>query len=147
MNILAPISSIMTKDLITANPEDRLVDIKKKFDENDIHHIPVVRYKKLIGIISHTDLLFFLRGFSQNMEDQLVDEARLHVFQAKDIMTQGIAKVEPNEPIRTALEVFKVNRFHALPIVEGEDIVGLVTTHDIIKALADEPISLDDYKK
>ena len=145
MNVLAPVSTIMTKSLITVNPQDKISKVKELFDQNSIHHLPVVNFREIVGLISQTDLMYFLRGFAHNQEDHLIDEARLHAFNAEDIMTKGLAKVESNEPIRTVLEIFKVNRFHAVPIVDKNELVGIVTTYDIIKALADEPISLRDY--
>ena len=145
MNVLAPVSTIMTKTLITVNPQDKISKVKDLFEQHSIHHLPVVNFKEIAGIISQTDLMYFLRGFAHNQEDQLIDEARLHAFNAEDIMTKGLAKVESSEPIRTVLEIFKVNKFHAVPVVEGNDLVGIVTTYDIIKTLADEPISLRDY--
>jgi acetoin utilization protein AcuB len=56
-------------------------------------------------------------------------------------MTKGLAKLNPNDRINIALEIFMVNRFHAVPVVENDELVGIVTTYDIIKALASEPIS------
>ena len=145
MNVLAPVSTLMSKKLITVNPEDRLTEVKRLFEEHQIHHILVVRHKTLVGLISQTDLMHFMRGFVHSAEDQLINEARLHAFRAKEIMTERLAKIESGEPIRTALEVFKINRFHALPVVDQEELVGIITTHDIIKELADAPISLGDY--
>ncbi len=145
MNILAPVSTIMTKSLITVNPKDNISKVKEIFDHNSIHHLPVVNFKELVGLISKTDLMYFLRGFGHNQQDSLIDEARLKAFHAEDIMTKGLAKVTSSEPIRTVLEIFKVNRFHAVPVVDQKELVGIVTTYDIIKKLADDPISLKDY--
>jgi acetoin utilization protein AcuB len=142
MNVLAPISEIMTTDLITVNPKDKLEDIEKIFAQNKIHHIPVVRYKKLVGIISKTDYLHFLRGFTKNDEDRFINEARLRAYTAEEIMTEGIAKVEPTDRINVALEIFKINMFHAIPVVENDELKGIVTTHDIIRALADATSSV-----
>ena len=146
MNLMKPVSTIMTRELITVNPKDPLAEVKRKFDESNIHHLPVVRYKELVGMISKTDFLFFLRGFAQNEMDRLIEEARLNAFRAEELMVTKLAKVGSNEPIRTAVELFKINRFHALPIVDDGELVGIVTTHDIIQALADDPISLRDYE-
>ena len=145
MNIVAPVSSIMTSKLITVTEEDSLGQVKEIFEQNSIHHIPVVEGREIIGIVSITDFRYFLRGFVRNQSDQITEAVRLKAWKVKDIMTRGLAKVEAGDPIRTALEVFKTNRIHALPVVKGKELVGIVTTYDIIKLLAEEPIQLSDY--
>ncbi len=141
MNVLAPVKTIMSKDLITVSPTDKLTVVKEIFGENNIHHLPVVRFKELVGIISKSDFLHFLRGFSPNDEDRFVNFARLRAYNAEDIMTKGIAKLDPEDRINVALEIFLVNRFHAIPVVKDEDLVGIVTTYDIIRTLATESVS------
>ncbi|MFT5165642.1 MAG: acetoin utilization protein AcuB [Saprospiraceae bacterium] len=140
MNVLAPISSIMTTKLFTVNPEDKLEAVKEIFDKHRIHHLPVVRYKKMVGLISKTDLLFFIKGLSENSFDDILNSTRLKNYTAQDIMTTGIAKMEPKDRINIALKVFNENLFHAIPIVEEEELVGIVTTYDIIRALSKEPV-------
>lgn len=141
MNVLAPVKSIMSTGLITVNPADKLTVVKEVFDTHNIHHIPVVRFKEIVGIISKTDFLHFMRGFSRNDEDRFVNYARLRAYSAEDIMTKGLAKLTPDDRINVALEIFLANRFHAIPVTENNDLVGIVTTFDIIKALAVEEIS------
>lgn len=137
MDVLAPISQIMSKELITVNEKDKLTVVKEIFEKHNIHHIPVVRFRTIVGIISKTDYLYFVRGFTQNEEDRFVNESRLKAYTADEIMTTGIAKVEPADRINVALEIFKINRFHAIPVVENDELVGIVTTHDIICALSE----------
>ena len=145
MNVLAPVKTIMTTELFTVNPKDKITEVKKIFDAHNIHHIPVVRYKEIVGIVSKTDFLQFLRGFNQNEEDRFVNEARMRAYTAEDLMTTGLAKLSPEARINVALEIFLVNRFHAIPIVEDVDgkgiLRGILTTFDIIKALAEEEVT------
>jgi len=138
MDVLAPISKIMSKDLITVNEKDKLSVVKEIFDKHNIHHIPVVRFRSIIGIISKTDYLFFVRGFTNNEEDRFVNESRLRAYTAEEIMTTEMVMVLPTDRIDVALEIFTINRFHAIPVVENDNLVGIVTTHDIIRALAEE---------
>jgi acetoin utilization protein AcuB len=138
MDVRAPISSIMTEDLLTINPEDSLEVVKEIFDKNNIHHIPVVRYKKIVGIVSKSDYLYFIRGYSNNEEDEFFNASRLKAYRAEQIMTTRLGKVESTDRIAVALEVFKTNLFHAIPVVDDDELVGIVTTHDIIKALAED---------
>lgn len=141
MNVLAPINTIMTTDLLTVNPGDKLTMVKEIFDEHNIHHIPVVRFREMVGLISKSDFKFFLRGFSRNEEDRFVNYARLRAYTAEDIMTTGLAKVSPTDRINVALEIFMVNRFHAIPVVENNELKGIVTTFDIVKNLNQQTIT------
>ena len=145
MNILAPISSIMTKDLVTVMPSDNLEKVKTLLDTHNIHHLPVVRYNQIVGIISSVDFNHFLRGFTRNVQDSLIEAARLRAWTAEEIMTEKLAKVEAADPIRVALDVFKLNRIHALPVEENGKLVGIITTYDIIKLLSEEQVNLSDY--
>ena len=138
MNVKAPVSSIMTKDLITVGPKDSLSKVQEIFEGHNIHHLPVVEFKKIVGIVSKTDFMAFLRGAGQNEMDRLINETRLRSYKAEDIMTHGLAKLEPDDRINVALDIFKMNRFHALPVVQDNELVGIITTHDIIRALAEE---------
>ena len=143
MNVLAPIKTIMTSELITVNPGDKLTAVKEIFEQHNIHHVPVVRFRELVGIISKTDFMYFLRGFSRNEEDRFVNYARLRAYTAEDIMTAGLAKLGPEDRINVALEMFMVNRFHAIPVIDNQELVGIVTTFDIIKALNNEEVTSD----
>ena len=128
--------------MVTVAPGDKLTALKEIFDENKIHHVPVVRYKKLVGLVSKTDFLHFLRGFNRNEEDRFVNEARMRAYNVEDIMTKGIAKLSPTERIDVALEIFLENRFHAIPVVDDEgNLEGILTTFDIIKAVAESKVS------
>jgi len=143
MNVLAPVKTIMSSKLITVNPKDKLTAVKEIFEQNKIHHIPVVRYKEIVGMISKSDFMHFLYGFQRNEEDRFVNDARLRVYNVEDIMTTGLAKLNADDRINVALEIFMENRFHAIPVVEEGDLVGMLTTFDIIKAVAGEEISSD----
>ena len=141
MNLLQPVSTIMSSNLLTINPKDKLLKAKAIFDANNIHHLPVVEGKKLVGIVSKTDLLYFLRGLVDNKFQKIVDESRLNHYCSEDIMTKGLAKLNPEDRINVAIEVFKVNLFHAIPVVnDADELVGIVTTYDIILALSKEEV-------
>ena len=59
MNLLSPISSIMTKEVHTLTPSAAISDAAKIFDSHKVHHIPITIDGELIGIVSMTDYLFF----------------------------------------------------------------------------------------
>lgn len=135
MNVLAPVSTIMTSHVITVSPSDPLTLVKKIFDEKKIHHVPVVEAGELKGIISKSDILYFLKGIKSAYQDFL-NKSRLRTYTAGEIMTTGVAKVNSNEKISVVIEVFKENLFHAIPVVDENQLVGIVTTYDIIQNLS-----------
>lgn len=140
MNVFAPISSLMTdhKHLVTVSPEDSLLKVKEIFDTHKFHHIPVVNFREIVGIISKIDFEHFLGGASFHGEDNGITEERLKNAHVKNIMTVHLGKVEPDDRINVALEIFTINRFHALPVIKDGDLVGIITPFDILKKLADE---------
>lgn len=136
MNLLNPVSTIMTPNPICLNPASSIAEAAEIFSKNRIHHIPIVEGENLKGLISKSDYLFFKRGFLDENVDEKIEEIRMNNYEVKHIMTTGIASLEPSERINVALEIFKENLFHAIPIVEGKKLVGIVTTLDIISQLA-----------
>lgn len=140
MNVFAPISSIMTdhKHLVTVNPEESLAKVQEIFQTHSFHHIPVVRFREIVGIVSKTDFEHFVGGASKFDEDHFLSDLRLKRTKVEEIMTTRLGKMAPDDRINVALEIFIINRFHALPIIEDGDLVGIVTPFDILKSLADE---------
>lgn len=67
MNLLAPISTIMTTKLITLSPDDDLTKLEDVFKENKIHHVPIVDKGELVGIISKQDYFAFKRRVQLTM--------------------------------------------------------------------------------
>ena len=146
MNLLAPISSIMSTDLVTVHPDDTMKRVEELFKRHQIHHLPVVEDGKLVGMVSKSDYLFFKRGFNDQTTDQKLDLFRLKVWRVSNVMTTGLAKMEPDDRINVALDVFEKNIFHAIPIVENDKIIGIVTALDIIRHLAKDKGAVNKYE-
>ncbi len=137
MNLNEPISSIMSTELKLAQPDDNAKLLDDYFRENRFHHIPVVDGRRLVGIVSKSDFLYLLRGFTGNEEDRFIEAARLRAYKVKEIMTDQVTTISQNEPIHEAARILAENRFRCLPILdESKEIVGIVTTHDIVKLVA-----------
>jgi len=133
MNTLAPVSSIMSTHLITVNAKDRLSIVGDIFEKMKIHHIPVVQANKMVGIISKSDFLQFMKGLGKNSSEKKINEIRLNHYNAEVIMTRDVVPLEPTDSINAALDIFVKNIFRALPVVKGDQLVGIITTYDIIK--------------
>ena len=119
-----PISSIMTRELLTVGPNDTVDKVYELLTSKGIHHIPVQKDGILVGLLTTYDL--FKRGLNKKSAASIV---------VKDIMTKKLATLEPTAKVGTAAEIFLEHLFHAIPIVNGpgKKLVGIVTTHDVMK--------------
>ena len=118
-----PLSSIMTRDVITADQDDSLSVARNIFLRNKVHHLPIVRGERLVGILTTYDLFKLNGAHGKNYEDLTI----------KDVMTTHIATLEPEDKIGSAAELFLENLFHAVPIVKDGTLQGIVTSFDVIK--------------
>jgi len=145
MNLLGPVSDIMTANPHTLTPSATIGDAAKIFDKYKVHHIPIAIDYKLVGIVSMSDYLFFRRGFLDDRDDEKVEDIRMNNYEVNYIMTKGIATMNSQERINIALDIFKENLFHAIPIVDEGILVGILTTHDIIINLAKDNEAYAEY--
>lgn len=132
-----PISQIMTKELILLNTSDGLDKAERLFKQHKIRHIPVVEGKKIIGMLSLTDLLRI--SFADVTDDEEdVETIVYNMFTVPQVMAKTPTVVSPHQSIKEVAELLSKQEFHALPVVENDTIVGIVTTTDLIKYLLDQ---------
>jgi len=128
----------MSTDLITVNLTNNLVDAEKLFNQNSIRHIPVVSGNDIIGILSLTDLLrvSFVDAYGSNESD--VDTAVYNVLSIEQVMVKQLVSVSSTQTIREVAEVLAKNEFYALPVVDNNKLVGIVTTTDLLNYLLEQ---------
>ena len=59
-------------------------------------------------------------------------EKEYTALKAADIMTRYPVTLDPDDTVGLAADIFLANKFHALPIVEDNELIGLITTHDLL---------------
>lgn len=132
-----PLSTIMTRKVVTVSPSDKLTAVKNILFDQRFHHIPVVKNEKLVGIITSYDIMKLNLKF-EDYENIAVEE----------VMTKKIVTLEANEKIGAAAQIFLRHLFHGLPIVNGEgDLQGIVTTHDIMRYVFDKEYPNDELER
>ena len=133
-----PISTIMTKNVIKLNLSDDLTKAEMLFKKHKIRHIPVVDSNKIIGMLSYTDLLRISFVDAVDDDEEVVDVTVYNMFTVEQVMAKKLVTVSPDTTIKEVAEIFATKEFHALPVVEGNLLVGIVTTTDLIKYLIDQ---------
>lgn len=133
MQLETPIREIMTTKLTTVSPDAPVQEIQEIFATNNFHHVPVVEPGSvLVGIISREDFRNFYQALSANSSGPTWVKKQLEHRRAKDIMTATPLSLDPDDTIGLAADIFLANKFHALPVVEDNILMGILTTHDIL---------------
>lgn len=134
VNLQETVDRIMVKDLVTIAPSDTMADVADVFDRKHIHHIPVVEHGKLVGLLSKTDFMFF-RHHVTDSQEKMNELQRLKSQTVSGVMNRNLSTLHPSDTLEHAVNIFKQNYFHALPISDNGKLVGILTTMDIIKYL------------
>ncbi len=133
-----PVSTIMTKNVVKLNLSDDLTKAEMLFKKHHIRHIPVVYSNKIVGMLSYTDLLRISFADAIDDEEDVVDTTVYNMFTVEQVMAKKLVAISPDTTIKEAAEILAKKEFHALPVCEGELLVGIVTTTDLIKYLIDQ---------
>ena len=124
-----PIAAIMTKDVVCVSPDQKIIDIKHIYEKQDFHHhIPVTKEGKLVGMVSLVDFMYRIQG--AGLDDNNPVYKSLTV---KQIMTSNPYALDQGASIEEAAQILKKGDYHALPIVDGQKVVGIVSTADMIR--------------
>lgn len=129
------ISAIMTPNVIVVQPEDTMDVVQDIFRKHNIHHLPVVEDGEVVGIVSHSDYLKLLHGFTlfKTQKSDEYNDAILRSLLVREVMTKQVVTLGPDDTLELAAGFFRENLFHALPVVDDENmLVGIITTYDLL---------------
>ena len=126
----------MTRNLITANEDTSVLKVKNLLKEHNIDQLPVVERKKLVGIVTDRDI----RENSASPASSLsVHELNylLSDMKVEEIMTRDVYTVTPSTTIEEAARLINEKRVNSLPVVLGDELLGIITTCDLLNVLLD----------
>ena len=126
----------MTPNPITVNITNKVSEVVDIFENNNLHHLPVVSGSNLLGIISKSDIDKI--SFVTNGQDAKVNTAVYDNLNIAQIMTSQVESVQAKDQIRDAAEILAKGKYHALPVMEGQELKGIVTSTDIIEYLLEQ---------
>jgi acetoin utilization protein AcuB len=127
-----PVSRVMSRAPIFVAPGTSIDHIHRLFEEYDFHHLPVVDRGKVTGMISKSDYLKVRHMLSYSWSGIVgINDAYTRIC-ARDIMSSPVLMIEPSDTVGLAADIFLSNRLHALPVVRDDELVGIVTSHDLL---------------
>jgi acetoin utilization protein AcuB len=120
----------MTREIVTLSPDETAGTALALCRERRIRHLPVLKEGRLVGIVSDRDL----RSSTPALGDQ-GRAAALQEILVEDVMARDVLTTLPDDPIEHAANVMREERVGCLPVVESGELVGIVTSSDVMAAL------------
>ena len=113
----------MTKNPVVVDSKDSLATVRRKMDKDNFHRVPVVDDGKLVGIVSDRDV----RTHLSYLESTTVRQA----------MTTPPLTVTPGMSIVDAARILRERKVGALPVLQDDRLVGMISTTDLLTALVE----------
>lgn len=144
------VKDIMTTEIITVSPETEIANAAKILLEKRINGMPVVDDSgKLAGILCQSDLVAqqksipipsvftLLESFIPLTSIKRIDKEveKIAALTVKQAMTPNPVTVGPETDIEDVAKLMVDNKYHTLPVMEGDKIVGIVGKEDVLKTL------------
>lgn len=137
------VRDVMTTDVTTVAPDTDLRDVATVLVQKRISGVPVVDGGRVVGVVSEGDILFKERP-SSNLQRGvlawLMDEGdlmlKIDATTAERAMTSPPITIAPERTVADAAALMLEERISRLPVVEGSQLVGIVTRHDLVRAFA-----------
>lgn len=121
------VREIMKTKVIGVDITDSLHDAFLRMQKKSIKHLPVFENDSMVGIISDRDLL-----------SRATYEHGTYMFpnqSVEKVMTAKVVQCSPDTKIQDALDMMLQQDIHCLPVVEQDQVVGILTVKDIMVAL------------
>jgi CBS domain-containing protein len=121
------VGQFMSTDLFTLKPDDLIDFAASVMDWRHIRHVPVEDQEgRLVGLVTHRGLLRLMSSGRSNGNPITV----------REVMIQNPVTVGPTTSSLEAIEIMRSSRVGCLPVVENDQLVGIVTSYDFLEASA-----------
>jgi signal-transduction protein with cAMP-binding, CBS, and nucleotidyltransferase domain len=116
------VKDVMISDLTTLDVSTSIRDAAKLMDEKDIGCIIVTKNQLPIGILTERDFVKRIAAKEKSLTASL-----------EEVMSSPLIEIDPNETVWEAAQIMKTNNIHKLPVKQNNQIIGIVTTTDLVK--------------
>lgn len=131
------IGRLMHTDLVTVSPEATLEDARDVLEKKNIDHLLVVNDKgKLVGILSDRDLKQYWASPATSLSTHELNYLLSKVL-VKMIMIKTVVTVPVDTTVERAAYIMQQHNISALPVMEHDDLVGIITSTDVMGVVLD----------
>jgi acetoin utilization protein AcuB len=128
------VGNYMTPEPITVSEADSMAEAVLVMRRHSIRHLPVVNGNLLVGIVTDRDL----RRASPSLLSGIAEEKYQEVLEStpvSKIMTREPFTVRLDTDLADAVNILVEKRISSLPVVNGAELVGIVTEIDALRVL------------
>jgi CBS domain-containing membrane protein len=127
------VADLMTTDVVTLTEDETLAHAQRCMARGRIRHLPVVREERLVGLITHRDLL--AASFSIFAEVDTSEQRRVFdTVRVVEAMHRDVVTVSPGLAVSKAARILLENKYGCLPVVDDEQrLQGIVTEADFLR--------------
>ena len=116
------VNQVMSKNVLTVDKSTSLQDAALNMKKSSVGCVIVTEDSKPVGIVTERDFV-----------TRIAAEGRPLFTEISEVMTSPLITIDPEETIWEASEAMKEKGIHKLPVKENEQIIGIITTTDIVK--------------
>jgi len=152
------VREVMSKPVTTVTPDTLVREAALLLAEKNISGVPVLAEGKVVGIFSEADILRSIKTNKKDLrliypsvsslgiafQEQVTQREILEAYDeighrpVKEVMSRQVVTVEPDIPLNEVIVQMVHKDINRLPVVERNQLVGIVTRGDVIRGLAKE---------
>ena len=132
------VSSVMNSNIIPIESNYTLGQAAEIFNEMKVRHLPVVRNNKVIGMIGESDIERVVSAYKFCVENANINPSALECVPVTQIMSKNIVHIQSHQTIEEAAEILTERAFRALPVLNGDKLVGIISTTTLMEYVVHE---------
>jgi CBS domain-containing protein len=125
---MGSIRDLMTENPTSCEPSTTVVEAAKVMANEDVGPVPVVQGGRVVGLVTDRDLVVRVLAEGRDPSSTTIGE----------IASSDLVTVQPDTDLSEALRLMAQNQVRRLPVVEGEQLVGIVAQADVARAADEE---------
>lgn len=122
------VQDVMQRGVVVVSPDTELSEAMRLLQRRGIRHLPVLDQGNLVGIISDRDLKAALASGAMTPGGAGSGACPT----AREIMTRAVVTIAPMFPVEEAARIMVTRKISALPVTEGDRLIGIVTETDVL---------------
>ena len=128
------VKEMMSTEVVVVGRNDDLSQVEDLMVTKKLRHVPVVENGELVAIVSQRDLFKAMMSSTMGYGEK-AQKAYLHSVRVKEMMTYPVVTVTPETSVGEAADLMLHKGIGCLPVVEGMQLVGVVTKTDLLRCL------------